>query len=94
MFYKLFEYLSSLNSESFYFSPLHKEFGIVELCKGHFYMIFFLVQKFGATNSQGSLVKIYNFQYIYIYVCVCVYMWRTKCNIIWRMLNIYDRAII
>ena len=47
-------------------------------------------------------VCVYIYVYIFVYIYIYVYMYilyyvvicRTKCNIIWRELNIYDRAII
>ena len=61
---------------------------------------------FDALSLILSILYSYVCIYIYIYIYICIYwecwssvnhyvvMCRTKCNIIWRVLNIYDRAII
>ena len=56
------------------------------------------------SGLTGPKIPIYIYIYIYIYIVLCYNCWlslnhfvdlyRNKCNIIWRVLNIKDRAII
>ena len=62
------------------------------------------INKSAHTKKVLKLFLRSTYIYIYIYIYIlwecwssvnhCVVMCRTKCNIIWRVLNIYDKAII
>ena len=46
-----------MNCKRFYISMLYKEFWIMKLCQGFFYLVMFLILKYDRSNPINSLVK-------------------------------------